>query len=186
VSFLDPNGEEIVTAAAITVTEAGALTTGTAVGSTAAIAGAVATGLVAAGAVALLTVEIVYPGTIDKMANALGVGTITPNSYSNRTRNNTPSDATSVTKPKIIPGNNSTNPPPPNLNQNNNDNNKSNSPKKAEELIHGRLKRSESYHSNYADKTFDELTKLSKSGDKNAKDMLKLIKQTPRLMEKIR
>lgn len=55
---------------------------------------------------------------------------------------------------------------------------------KASDLIHGSLKRSKSYHTHYGEKTFEELSKLAKLGDQKAKQMIKLIKDTPRLMKK--
>lgn len=58
--------------------------------------------------------------------------------------------------------------------------------KKAEELISGKLKKSKSYHSDYANKTYQEILNLAKIGDKKAKQMKKLIEQVERLREKLR
>jgi hypothetical protein len=58
--------------------------------------------------------------------------------------------------------------------------------KKAEDLISGKLKKSKSYHSDYANKTYQEILNLAKTGDKKAKQMKKLIEQVERLREKLR
>ena len=58
--------------------------------------------------------------------------------------------------------------------------------KKAEDLISGKLKKSKSYHSNYANKTYQEILDMAKTGDRKAKQMKKLIEQTERLREKLR
>jgi hypothetical protein len=58
--------------------------------------------------------------------------------------------------------------------------------KKAEDLISGKLKKSKSYHSDYASKTYQEILDLAKTGDKKAKQMKKLIEQVERLREKLR
>jgi len=58
--------------------------------------------------------------------------------------------------------------------------------KTAEDLISGALKHSRSYHSNYANKTYKEILKLAKKGDKKAQQMKKLIEQSKRLREKRR
>jgi hypothetical protein len=58
--------------------------------------------------------------------------------------------------------------------------------KKAGELIRGRLQHSESYYSDYAKYTYEEILKLAKQGDPKAKGMKKLIEQAVRLMEKCR
>jgi len=58
--------------------------------------------------------------------------------------------------------------------------------KKAEDLISGKLKKSKSYHSDYANKTYQEILDLAKIGDKKAKQMKKLIEQVERLREKLR
>jgi len=57
--------------------------------------------------------------------------------------------------------------------------------KKAEVLISGKLKKSKSYHSDYASRTYQEILDLAKSGDKKAKQMNKLIEQAERLRKKV-
>ena len=59
--------------------------------------------------------------------------------------------------------------------------------KPAEELIHASLKRSPSYRSELASKTYAEILKLAKSKgpeSQAAKQMKKLIESSKRLMEK--
>lgn len=58
--------------------------------------------------------------------------------------------------------------------------------KKAEDLISGKLKRSKSYHQECADKSYQEILQLAKSGDKKAKQMKKLIEQAERLRQKMK
>lgn len=58
--------------------------------------------------------------------------------------------------------------------------------KKAEDLISGKLKRSKSYHQEYADKSYEEIIQLAKRGDKKARQMKKLIEQAERLRQKVR
>ena len=58
--------------------------------------------------------------------------------------------------------------------------------KKAEVLISGKLKKSKSYHGDYASKTYQEILNLAKIGDKKAKQMKKLIEQAERLRKKVR
>ncbi|MEW6619403.1 MAG: hypothetical protein AB1422_08740 [bacterium] len=55
---------------------------------------------------------------------------------------------------------------------------------KAEALISGYLKRSKSYHSEYAKKTYQEIIELAKKGDKKAQQMKKLIQERKRLLKK--
>ena len=57
---------------------------------------------------------------------------------------------------------------------------------KAGNLISGKLKRSKSYHNDYADKTYKEILDLARSGDQKARQMKKLIEQTERLRKKVR
>ena len=59
---------------------------------------------------------------------------------------------------------------------------------KAEDLIPGSLKRSKSYHADYAKKTYGEIKQLAaeKPPDAKARQMKKLIEQTARLKEKTR
>jgi hypothetical protein len=56
--------------------------------------------------------------------------------------------------------------------------------KKSWDLIPWRLKSSKSYHTAYAEKTVNQLNQLVKQWDQKAKQMLKLVKETARLMEK--
>lgn len=61
--------------------------------------------------------------------------------------------------------------------------------KKADDLISGSLKRSRSYRSELAQKTYREILELAKKGGaegKAAKGMKKLIEHGPRIMEKIK
>lgn len=59
------------------------------------------------------------------------------------------------------------------------------SEKIADDLITGTLKKPNSYHSDYGRKTVEELESLSKSGDRKAKQMLKLVKQHKQLNSKL-
>jgi hypothetical protein len=61
-----------------------------------------------------------------------------------------------------------------------------NSSKTADDLIPGKLKKSPSYHSNYGNKTQKQLESLVKQGDSKAKQMIKLIKNAPRLGKKMK
>ena len=56
----------------------------------------------------------------------------------------------------------------------------------ADDLIPGSLKRSKSYHSDYGEKSYQEITELAGGNppDKKARQMKKLIEQTERLREK--
>ena len=56
--------------------------------------------------------------------------------------------------------------------------------KKADDLISGFLKRSESYHSEYGGKTYQEIKDLAGQGDQRARQMKKLIEQGPRIRNK--
>jgi hypothetical protein len=58
--------------------------------------------------------------------------------------------------------------------------------RKAEDLISGKLKKSKSYHSDYANKTYQKILDLAKIGDKRARQMKKLIEQAERLRDKLR
>ncbi|MFQ5873859.1 MAG: RHS repeat domain-containing protein [Dehalococcoidia bacterium] len=58
--------------------------------------------------------------------------------------------------------------------------------KTADELISGALKAAKSYHSPYGSKTYEEILKLAKKGDRLAKQMKKLIEQGERLRRKLR
>jgi hypothetical protein len=61
--------------------------------------------------------------------------------------------------------------------------------KKADELISGSLKRSQSYHSDLGQKTYQEIIELSKQGGlkgKAAQQMKKLIENSERLRDKIK
>ncbi len=58
--------------------------------------------------------------------------------------------------------------------------------RKSADLISGKLKKSKSYHSDYANKTYQEILDLAKIGYKKAKQMKKLIEQVERLREKLR
>jgi hypothetical protein len=53
--------------------------------------------------------------------------------------------------------------------------------KKADDLIRGSQKRSESYHSEYGQKTYKEIKDLASMGDQRAQQMKKLIEQAARL-----
>ena len=59
---------------------------------------------------------------------------------------------------------------------------------KADDLIPGSLKRSESYHGGYGSKKFAEIKRLAKARppDQKARQMKKLIEQAERLLEKAR
>ena len=57
---------------------------------------------------------------------------------------------------------------------------------KAGDLISGKLKRSRSYHNDYADKTYEAILDLARTGDQKARQMKKLIEQTERLQKKVR
>jgi hypothetical protein len=57
---------------------------------------------------------------------------------------------------------------------------------KAGDLISGKLKKSKSYHNDYADKTYEEILDLARSGDQKARHMKKLIEQSERLRRKVR
>jgi hypothetical protein len=59
---------------------------------------------------------------------------------------------------------------------------------KAEDLIPGSLKKSKSYHEDYAKKTYGEIKRLAaaKPADRKARQMKKLIEQAARLFEKTR
>jgi len=60
--------------------------------------------------------------------------------------------------------------------------------KRAEDLIPGSLKASNSYHSDYGKKTYKEIKKLArtKPADQKARQMKKLIEQAKRLRVKVR
>ncbi|MGH9532896.1 MAG: RHS repeat-associated core domain-containing protein [Terriglobales bacterium] len=55
----------------------------------------------------------------------------------------------------------------------------------ADDRISGSLKRSDSYHSEYGNKTLDQLKQLAKEGDPKAQQMKKLVEQAQRLQEKV-
>jgi len=57
---------------------------------------------------------------------------------------------------------------------------------KAGDLISGKLKRSKSYHNDYANKTYEEILGLARNRDRKARQMKKLIEQTNRLRRKVR
>ena len=57
---------------------------------------------------------------------------------------------------------------------------------KAGNLISGKLKKSKSYHNDYADKTYEEILDLARTGDQKARQMKKLIEQAERLRKKVR
>jgi hypothetical protein len=57
---------------------------------------------------------------------------------------------------------------------------------KAGDLISGKLKKSKSYHNDYADKTYEEILDLARSGAQKARHMKKLIEQSERLRRKVR
>jgi RHS repeat-associated protein len=56
--------------------------------------------------------------------------------------------------------------------------------KTADSLIPGSLKRSPSYHSEYGNMTYGDILKGANAGDMKAKQMKKLIEQSPRLLDK--
>jgi RHS repeat-associated protein len=58
--------------------------------------------------------------------------------------------------------------------------------KKAGDLISGSLKKSKSYHSGLAGKTYKEIKSMAKEGDKAAQQMKKLIEQGERLRNKVK
>ena len=57
---------------------------------------------------------------------------------------------------------------------------------RAGDLISGKLKRSKSYHSDYANKTYEEILGLARNRDRKARQMKKLIEQTNHLRRKVR
>jgi hypothetical protein len=57
---------------------------------------------------------------------------------------------------------------------------------RADDPIAGRLKRSNSYHADYGEKTYAEIKRLAEQGDRAARQMKKLIEQAARLVEKLR
>jgi len=57
---------------------------------------------------------------------------------------------------------------------------------KVRELIPGNLKRSKSYFSEFEELELDEFLILVKDGNKKAQKMVKLIKEKPRLSEKLK
>ena len=58
----------------------------------------------------------------------------------------------------------------------------------ADDLIPGSLKRSDSYHTDYGEKSYEEIVLLAKAKppDRKARQMKKLIEQAQRLLDKAR
>ena len=59
---------------------------------------------------------------------------------------------------------------------------------KADDLIPGSLKRSDSYHADYGSKDYGDIKRLAKAKppDRKARQMKKLIEQAKRLLKKVR